>query len=387
MNSSSPSASYPSASRRKPYVVVHVLNWLPVGGVERIVLDLLPRLDPERFRSHIVLLRERGPLADLAEKRGIPVHLAPLRTRLSPSGLWWLSRLFRSLKADIVHSHMYRSNTSATIAAQLAGVPAILAHVHNVETWESLRQLWMDQILSRGRSSIIVVSERVKQNVLKRLHLRPEKVHLLYNGIDITNFHPNPENREAGRRAEGIPADAVVAVCVARLVEQKNHLGLLQAFAAIADRYPTLMLWLIGKGPMLSVLDAEVRRLGLAERVRFAGQRTDIHALLPLADFSVLASFREGLPIFIIESLATGLPMLVTDVGGNAEAVRNGVEGIVISAPGDTRALSDALARLASDSEERTRMATRARERACEFSIDVMARRVESLYLKLMKQV
>lgn len=367
-------------------MVVRVLNWLPVGGAERRLLDLLPRLDPEQFRSHIVLLRERGPLTEVAEERGIPVHLAPLRTRLSPGGLWRLSRLFRSLKADIVHSHMYRSNTPATIAAHWAGIPVILAQIHNVETWESRRQVWMDRILSRRRSAIIAVSERVKQDVLARLRLDPAKVRLLYNGIDILKFRPNPENREAGRRAEGIPPDAVVAVCVARLVEQKNHLGLLRAFAGIAARHPALMLWLIGEGPMRSVLETEVQRLGLAERVRFAWQREDIHALLPLADFSVLVSFREGFSNVVIESLATGLPMLVTDVGGNAEAVRDGIEGIVVTAPGDTQALGDALARLASNSEERTRMSALARERAGEFSLEVMARRTESLYLELMKQ-
>lgn len=368
-------------------MVVRVLNWLPVGGAERRVLDLLPRLDPGRFRSHIVLLRERGPLTELAEERGIPVHLAPLRTRLSPGGLWRLASLFRGLKADIVHSHMYRSNTPATIAARWAGVPVILAQIHNVDTWESRRQVWMDRLLSRRRSGIIAVSERVKQDVLARLHLDPKRVFLLYNGIDILKFRPNPENREAGRRAEGIPADAVVAVCVARLVEQKNHLGLLRAFAAIAARHPALMLWLIGEGPMRGVLETEVRRLGIAERVRFSGQRADIHALLTLVDFSVLVSFREGFSNVVIESLATGLPMLVTDVGGNAEAVRDGIEGIVVSPPGDTQALGDALARLASNSEERMRMAAQARERACEFSLEVMARRTESLYLELMDKV
>ncbi len=363
--------------------VVRVLNWLPVGGVEHRVIELLPRLDPSKFSPHIVLLRERGTLADEAERRGIGVHLCPLKTRLSPSGLRNLSRLFQRIGADIVHSHMYRSNTPATIAARLAGVPVVLAQVHNVDTWETRRQRMMDRFLRRWRDGVIAVSETVKADIVRQLELDPDFIRVLYNGVDTSAFHERVESREQERKREGLPMFGVVAIHVARLVEQKNHRGLLDAFARVSERHEDLTLLLVGDGPLRRDLEEKAGGLGLRGRVVFAGRRHDIPRLLALADFSVLPSFREGFSNVIVESLAAGLPLVVTDVGGNAEAVRDGVEGLVIRDPRDTGALAAAMERLASDSELRQTFGENARQRAEDFSLDTMARHTEQLYLEL----
>jgi len=373
-------------TRSKPLTVVRVLNWLPVGGVEHRVIELLPRLDPKTFRSHIVLLRERGPLAPLAEQAGIPVHLSPMRSRLSPPGLWRLARLFRHLGADVVHSHMYRSNTPATVAARLAGVPVIVSQVHNVDTWDTRRQRNMDRFLMRWRSAVVAVSETVKRDIVNQLGVDPAKIRVIYNGVNTDAFSVSLENRVQERKREGLPLFATVAIHVARLVEQKNHRGLLQAFSRVAAIAPDLVLLIVGDGPMRGALEEETRTLGLGHRVVFAGRRHDVPRLLALADFSVLPSFKEGFSNVIVESLAAGLPLLVTDVGGNAEAVRDGVEGIVVRDPRNIAGLAKGLERLASDPILREAMAGKARERARDFSVDEMAVRVGRLYLDLMEE-
>lgn len=373
-------------TRSKPLTVVRVLNWLPVGGVEHRVIELLPRLDPKTFRSHIVLLRERGALASLAEQAGIPVHLSPMKTRLSPPGLWRLARLFRQLGADIVHSHMYRSNTPATVAARLAGVPVIVAQVHNVDTWETRRQRNMDRFLMRWRSAVVAVSETVKRDIVNQLAVDPAKIRVIYNGVNTDAFSTSLENRAQERKREGLPLFATVAIQVARLVEQKNHRGLLKAFQRVAETVPDLVLLVVGDGPLRGALEEEARTLGLGQRVVFAGRRHDVPRLLALSDFSVLPSFKEGFSNVIVESLAAGLPLLVTDVGGNAEAVRDGVEGIVVKDPRNIDGLAKGLERLASDPILRETMSEKARERAQEFSVDEMAIQVARLYLDLMEE-
>ena len=209
-------------TRSKPLTVVRVLNWLPVGGVEHRVIELLPRLDPKTFRSHIVLLRERGALASLAEQAGIPVHLSPMKTRLSPPGLWRLARLFRTLGADIVHSHMYRSNTPATVAARLAGVPVIVAQVHNVDTWETRRQRNMDRFLMRWRSAVVAVSETVKRDIVNQLSIDPAKIRVIYNGVNTDAFSTSLENRAQERKREGLPLFAELPVSMELVVEHTD---------------------------------------------------------------------------------------------------------------------------------------------------------------------
>jgi len=370
----------------RPLTVVRVLNWLPVGGVEHRVIELLSRLDREKFRPHIVLLRERGALANKAEAAGIPVHLSPLRTRLSPTGLRKLAALFRSLKADVVHSHMYRSNTPATIAARMARVPVIVSQVHNVGTWETRRQRIMDRFLMRWRAAVVAVSERVKLDIVRQLGVDPDRVTVIYNGVNPETFSVTLELGVQERKREGLPLFAVVGICVARLVEQKNHKGLLQAFERVAPIIPDLVLLFVGEGPLRGELEEEVRRLGLEKRVVFGGQRHDVPRLLALADFSILPSFKEGFSNVIVESMAAGLPLLVTDVGGNAEAVRDGVEGFVVKDPTDIAGLARGLERLASNPPGRKLMSENARRRAQAFSLDEMARHVSELYEELYKK-
>ncbi|HUT25929.1 MAG TPA: glycosyltransferase [Sumerlaeia bacterium] len=125
---------------QRPLNVMRVITWLPIGGIERKILAVAPRLDRSKFTVRVACLRERGPLADALEQEGVPVHLSPLPSRLSPRGLRDLSRLMRRRRIDIVHAHMYRSNVPATIAARLVNVPVVIAQVHNVGTWETRRQ-------------------------------------------------------------------------------------------------------------------------------------------------------------------------------------------------------------------------------------------------------
>ncbi len=378
-------------SSTSPVPVARVLNWLPVGGVEKRLIAILSRLDPSRFRPYIVLLRERGALADLAEQKGLPVFLCPLRTRLSPTGIARLRALFRREKTRIVHSHMYRSNTPATIAARLAGTPVVFSQVHNLDTWETRRQRFLDRALMRWRDGVIAVSGRVKADIESQLRIPPDFIHVLYNGIDLDEFRfatdPLWPARRAGERArEGFdPADLIV-ICVARLVEVKNLPTLIEAFARIAPSHPLARLWLIGGGPLHDTLEKQVRERSLESIVRIAGQRMDIPRLMALADISALVSHKEGFSNVVIESLAAGLPLVVTDVGGNAEAVRHETEGLVINRPDNIEAIAGALDRLLGDAALRAKMSEAARRRAQDFSLETMTRQTEELYTSALRR-
>jgi len=363
--------------------VARLITWLPAGGIERRLAALLPRLNQPPFRVSVVCLRERGPLADALEAAGVPVTLIALRSRLDPRGIRALAQWLREQRVDLVHAHMYRSNVPGAIAARWAGVRRVLCQVHNIDTWETRRQRWMDRFLLRWRTAMIAVSEEVKRDVVANLRCPPEKVRVLYNGIDLSEYgtaEPSP----ALRRELGVPEGARVVVMLARLVEQKRHTRLLQALEAIRRELPPTRLLLVGDGKLRAALEAEVRRRGLDDLVTFTGHRTDIPAILALADLSVLTSDREGFSNAIVESLAAGVPVVATDVGGNAEAIVDGESGLLVQ-PDDLPALAEGLRSLLRNEARRGEMSRAARERARLFSLDRMLDETRKLYLDLLK--
>jgi glycosyltransferase involved in cell wall biosynthesis len=381
----------------RPLNVLRVITWLPVGGIERKILAVLPRLDPARFRVRVVCLRERGALAGGLERSGIPVDVSPMPSRLSPRGLLRLARHMREHHVDIVHAHMYRSSIPATIAAHLARVPVIVSQVHNVATWETRRQLWLDRALCRWRTAMVAVSESVRRDVIATLRIGPERVRVIYNGVDLAAFGAAGAAGAAGgaraaKRAElGLGHEDIAIVYHGRLVAQKNPDALLRIAVQIAMMRKGVRVIVVGDGPCREDLERRAREAGVCggrgepQRMFFLGQRSDIPELLQACDIAVLPSFKEGFSNAVIEALAAGLPVVATDVGGNAEAVEHGRSGWIVP-PGNEGALLSAVKSLVDDPSERSRMGAAAALRAQRFGLDRMVGDVEDLYTDLAQQ-
>lgn len=368
----------------RPLNVLRVITWMPVGGIERRILAVLPRLDPEKFRPRLVCIRERGVLADELEKAGVPVEVCPLRSRLSPLGIRRLAALMRRWKIDIVHAHMYRSSVPATIAARLAKVPVVIAQVHNMATWETARQRRLDRFLCRWRSAVVAVSESVRQDIIENLSLAPEKVRVVYNGIEIERFD-DPSLREPARAALGLGPKDVAIIYHGRLVAQKNPEALVKIACEIGRRHRDVVVLVAGDGPRRADLERLAAEKGATKHIRFLGRREDIPALLQASDIYALPSLKEGFSNALLEAMAAGLPVVATDVGGNAEAVEHGRSGWIVPARDDGQFLS-AVADLVDHPQERARMAAEAKNRARVFSLENMVRNVEALYTDLARE-
>ncbi|MCX8037469.1 MAG: glycosyltransferase [Candidatus Sumerlaeia bacterium] len=364
------------------YHIARVITWLPPGGIEKRLAALLPRLNQPPFRVSVVCLRERGALADELERAGVPVVVLPMRSRLSPGGIARLARWFRRGQVDLVHSHMYRSNVPATFAARTAGIRAVLCQVHNINTWETWRQRWMDRWLLRWRRAMIAVSEEVKRDVVANLRCPPDRVRVLYNGIDLSEYERAVRSPALLRRM-GVPDGRLVVVVLARLVEQKGHLRLLHALESMRADLPPCHFLFVGEGGMRETIEREIRRRGLDDLVTLTGHRADVPAILASSDVSVLPSDREGFSNAIVESLAAGVPVVATDVGGNREAVISGECGYLVP-PDDSNALAQAIKTVLDDGALRRRMSESARRRAQRFSLDRMLDETRQLYREVL---
>ncbi len=361
--------------------VMRIISDLPVGGVENRLLALLPKLQ-NIYDVRICCIRAPGALADDFERAGIPVIVKYFKSRLHPFSLYQLAAYMRQEHIDIVHTHMYRPNVSGVIAARLAGVPVVISQVHNVEHWDNKRQLRMDSRLSGWRDRVVAVSEAVRQDYIKQTGTAPEKCVVLYNGIDISLFDKNKPAVDE-RERWGIGRQDKVVGIIARLVPQKDHLTFIQAAQHICRVIPQVKFLIVGeeegRGGVLEKLNITIAELGLTRQVIFTGTRKNIAELLGIMDVSVLSSIREGFSNVVLESMAAGVPMVVTDVGGNAEAILDGVTGFVVP-PRSPQALAQAIINILQDDTLAASMCRASRERAKLFSLDAMYENTITLY-------
>jgi glycosyltransferase involved in cell wall biosynthesis len=356
---------------------------LPVGGAETLLLAALKATEPRCVYPLVCSLSEKGPIGEEMERAGIEV--IPLgrmqHKRFDVGIILRLCRLMRQREVDIVHTHLYHASRYGRIAATLAGVPCVVASFHNVYPIRRFKQHVFNWILGKITDRVIAVSEAVKDHLVGYDHIAPDLITVLPNAIDLRHF--GGHDRTEARRRLGIPPDAYVVGTVGRLEPQKGHVVLLQAMRELADACPEARVLLIGGGSQEQALRGAADDLGLADRITFTGERRDVPALMAALDLFVLPSLWEGLPLVLLEAMASGAPVVATRVGGVPEVVSDGATGILID-PNRPDQLAAAIIRCRNDRDGAARMAEASRRWVeARASIQPYARRLEALYLEV----
>jgi glycosyltransferase involved in cell wall biosynthesis len=365
--------------------VVHVINSLRLGGGERFVYDLVTHLDPGRFRPHILCLYHAGELAEPLKASGVPVDVLYLGRKIRPQGWFKMWQVLRRLKPHILHTHLPEACWYGLPAGRLAGVPVRIGHLQNVHRYWPIKLRLLDRAASIFATKSVACSEAVRQFYQNELSYSAAKLEVVCNSVDLKRFHALPDRSEA-RRLLGFPRDALIAICVAALDEQKGHRYLLEAILKVRAALPETLLLLVGDGSLRQKLEQDVQSRELTSTVRFLGRRTDIPLLLAASDLFVLPSLWEGFGIVLTEAGATGLPTVATDVDGIPEVINDGVTGILVP-PANGELLAEAILTLLHDPARRIEMGTRARQFVRErFSISQIARDMELLYLSLLSK-
>ena len=360
-----------------PVHVHHVLLSLEPGGLENGVVNVVNGLDPARFRSSVCCLKSSGPFAARIRRDDVQVH-----SMGHGRGNDWrlpfrLARLFRATRTDIVHTRNAEAFFYAGMGARLAGIPVLLHSEHGRTFNDRAVRLYAQRLLSRWADGIFAVSGTLRDDLVRHVGLPPSRVDVLHNGVDRSRF--GGADRECARRLLGLDAGSLVVGSVGRLVAVKNYALLLKAFAAL--RRDDAVLLLAGDGPERPALEQLVQGLGLASSVRLLGHRDDVPAVLAALDVFALSSRSEGMSNTLLEAMAAGLPIVATRVGGNAEIVRDGVDGLLVD-DDDAPGFAHALRGLAEHAGRRAAMGAAGRERvATEFSIEAMVERYARYYL------
>ncbi|MFB3816901.1 MAG: glycosyltransferase [Candidatus Methylomirabilales bacterium] len=356
-----------------PVVVVHLVEDLRRGGLETVVRDIVTGLDGSRFSPQVWCLTGGGAVAEEIAAAGLPVRIFELVGRPSAGFLFHLAGQLRKAGAAILHCHGYPAATPGRVAAILARTPRVYAHVHTLEQY-SARQRCLVRLLSAFTTRVICISESVRATVIAA-GVPPARTQVIYNGVD----EPSLPARAAGRARFGITPDARVVGCVAALAPHKGQAILIDAVAAISRTLPDIVLLLVGDGPMRPGLEARARAAGMA--AVFAGQVDRVGPALAAMDVKALLSpSREGLSLALLEAMAAGKPLVAARVGGIAEVVQDGVNGLLCD-PGDAETAARCLLRVLTDPPLAARLGAAGRQRYLEtFTRTRMLTDIEALY-------
>jgi len=369
---------------RVPIRVLHVLLSLEPGGLENGVVNVINRLDRDRFVSSVCCLKHAGEFARRIEDPRVAIHELHWRGGNDPRLALRLARLLRRTRPDIVHTRNAEPFFYGFAGAKLARAKALVHSEHGRKFDDRPARFAVQRWMSRHTDAIFAVSGQLKTDLVRHIGMPEASVEVLHNGVDLSRFNvaaradaPSPA-REALRRDWGVPAGALVVGSVGRLVAVKNYALLLRAVAS--SGLDDVHLVLAGEGPERAALTALAASLGIASRLHLLGHSNDVDRVLGAFDVFVLPSFSEGMSNTLLEAMAAGVPPVASDVGGNGEIVRDGVDGRLFPSD-DEAALRACLVALCRDEAARARLATAARERVLStFDIRQMIERYEQLY-------
>ncbi|MEQ8820533.1 MAG: glycosyltransferase [Sumerlaeia bacterium] len=356
-----------------PLRVLRVIYDLQTGGVQRMMLRMVPLLRDAGVAVEVACLKEEGDMASAFRDAGATVHMVPFRSRLDPVGLWRLRKLVQAGRFDIVHSHMHAANCAVNGAfVACKGGLRIVNGYHSQTPFSGPGQERSARLLSRAADALVAVSESVREPLLAA-GLPAGKIALIHNGVEVPSEAAPPRDRPGGE------AEPLRLLWAGRFVTAKRADLALRIVSAAQRAGVPVRLDLAGDGPKMGKMQRLVAELAIEDAVTFHGWQTDIRPLIRAADFYLSSSEREGFPNTLLEVCAQGRGSLVCDIPPNREVFGGeGNGGYVL--PDDVEAWVPVLRGLQAAPEKIAEAGRAAFARARLFSVEESVRKTVELY-------
>ena len=379
--------------------VLFVCGTFQMGGTERHLLTMAEALVRRGWRISVYGLSGFGELLAAFEKTGATIIQPPIaydgEEMSLPRRIHHLVRaavrlyfILRARRPQIVHFFLPKAYLVGAPIAMLAGVPIKIMSRRSLNDYQAGHPIFrqLELRLHHRMTAILGNARSVVRQLRDQEGVPSERLGLIYSGIDAGKFHKTGLSAE-GRSALGLAPGTLALIIVANLIAYKGHSDLLRALVLAKPHLPLdWRLFIVGRDDGIgNDLRAQVAAAGLDKNVVFLGERSDVPALYSACDIGLLCSHQEGLSNVILEGMAAGLPMIVTDVGGNPELVLDGETGLVVP-PRSPQQLADAIIRLANDPALRERLGAAGHRRVAEnFTLEQCAERYDSLYRALLR--
>jgi len=377
-------------------LIVHVIHHLGTGGLENGLLNIINNMPKDRYRHAIVCLQGYSDFSKRLTREDVAIYDVAQHDGHDFGAYLRLYRLFRQLRPAIVHTRNLSALESQVIAA-LAGVRARVHGVHGRDTYDLYGQNRKYNLLRRlirpCVNHYITVSRDLQNWLIDTIGVRAERISQIYNGVDNVRFHASTSTRDdleaSGFLGGFFQPDSIVIGSVGRMAAVKDYPSLVNAFIRLLELAPELRerlrLVIVGEGESRAACLELLKRHGAEHLAWLPGERADIPDLMAAMDVFVLPSLGEGISNTILEAMATSLPVVATEVGGNPELVHVGVTGALVPAA-DPEAMARALLNYARDPALRLNHGQAARaiiDR--KYSLDAMLQDYLSVYDQLLK--
>ncbi len=340
--------------------ITQLIHYFHPGGLEQLALRLASSYQALGVESHVIAY-EDGPLREKFEQAGIITHVLPRPSRISPRFVFRLAKLLLHQKFDILHTHHIGPMLYGVPAAHLCGIPVIHT-THSNEHLHSKQELTQEGAVPSYRKTfrrlaqychhIVTVNEKLETFLREDVKISQTPITAVPNGIDPTQFHGKHDTRALEQELQW-PEDEPRLGVVGRLEPEKGHRYLLEAMRDLSNP-PQLLV--VGDGSLRDELTTQTLKANMHNKVHFLGLRHDLPQLFSSFDIMVLPSLREGLPLVLLEAMASGVPIIATAVGSVPEVLQSSGAGVVVP-PGDSTALKQAIESLLQSPETCEKMA------------------------------
>ena len=366
---------------------IHVIYRLDTGGLQNGIVNLINNMDTSKFENAICCLTQGG---DFEKRLNKNIKVSKMFKKPGNDYQLYIKliKYLKEIKPTIVHTRNW-AGMDGIIAAKIAGVPIIVHGEHGFEITDltgqnKKRKFIRKLVLSTMIDKIVTVSKNLKNRLINEIKIKPEKIIHIPNGVDTNKF--NIYKKEFIRKKFGFKKEDFIIGIVARLDPIKNHKTLIFAFKEIVTIHPNTNLAIVGDGSLRNKLENQTYQLGIKNKVIFMGERDDVPEILKTFDIFVLPSLNEGMSNTILEAMATGIPVIASNVGGNPELVIDGETGFLFPT-NDVESLVQKIKTYILHPELKQKHGYNAHKRVEEkFSLDQMVRRYEELYVELVER-
>jgi len=347
-------------------------------------INLADFINPDKFKSYVGVFRE-GELTSELRKRGIKfLWLKESTQTYDYKFLKNIIQLIKQNRIDLIHSHTWGTDFYGYWASKILGIPMISTIHNRYYIFEKWSRRFSYKVFISQIKKIVAVSKDIQNLLREELKIPPQKVKLIYNGIDTHKFE-NKKDLKSLRKELNLSEEELILGNVGNLREVKDHHTLILSFHKVITLFPQAKLLIVGEGELKSSLVKLCAELGLENRVLFLGHREDVNLLLGLMDLFILSSHSEGCSISLLEAMASGKPVIATRVGGNPELILDGKTGFLVP-PAEPDKLAEKIIFLLKDEKLSMKMGEEGKKRVKEkFSLETMVKNYEELYSKVLR--
>jgi len=363
--------------------VLTLLDTLHLQGAENVAVNIAINLkNSEHYSPFVCITRKGGILEEKLQEHNIQYIILERNHFYEIHKFTPVSKLIKDNNIKLLHAHKIGSNLWASLISRYFQIPAI-AHYHGYDyEIKKTTHIIANKIIGILSFEIVAVSELLRQNLIKSEGINPSKITTIHNGINYNQYQIKPKYKL--KKCLGIKLNSPVVGIVGALTEVKNHALFIKSARQILNQYKNVYFLIAGKGPERNYLQRLAVELGINDKCIFTGFRQDIPDILSIIDIGVLTSHSEGLPLALLEYMASSKPVVTTDVGGVSELVEDKINGFLVP-PGDYETLAQKIGLLIENTELAHEMGLNGFNRIKEnFSEEIMMQKIQHIYKKVL---